>query len=100
MPPLAPALGIDVAALTRSAAVKVASGQTILCKLTTIILGLRRGGTAVYWHCELAIPTVPVPYCYWGFKGFLEYFRADFDGPNRVVTLTAGSNLPAAAPPP
>ena len=26
------------------------------------------------------------------------YFRAEFDGPNRVVTLTPGTSLPAAPP--
>lgn len=45
------------------------------------------------------MPLAPIRNNYWGFKGFLEFFRTEFDGPNLVVTLTPGSNLPIVTPP-
>jgi hypothetical protein len=67
--------------------------------MMTLPLELRRDSERLQWLAEVAVCTVGLRYPYWGFKGFLEFFRAEFDGPNRWVTLLAGDNLPIATPP-
>lgn len=98
-PRIARALGVDVAALPGAVTARVPTGTPLPCKLVSLRLELARPPSRICWLGEVAIPLSPVRNNYWGFKGFLEYFRADFDGPNRVVTLTTGAGLPAVAVP-
>jgi hypothetical protein len=92
-------LGIDVGALTTTLTVRSATGQRVACKTTVLPLEIRRDSTRLCWLGEVAITTEVVRIPHWGFKGFLEYFQANFDGPNRFATLTAGDNLPVTTPP-
>ena len=98
--PFAAMVGFDFDALPSANALITTASKRIPCKTASLILGLRKSGVQTYWHAQVAITTTPLSYCYWGIQGFLEFFRAEFDGPNRVVTLAAGGNLPAAPPPP
>ena len=99
LPRLARVLGIDMKTLTTTKLMKSATGHSGLVKLTSLIVVLRRNSTEICWQAEVGFPSFPVQRCYWGIKGFLEFFIAEFDGPNRVVTLTSGSNLPVATAP-
>jgi hypothetical protein len=92
-------LGIGVDALTTGVKVRTATGQQVLCKTTSLLFDLVRLPERICWLAEVAIAVEPIQQPHWGFKGFFEFIRADFDGPNRVITLTAGANLPVAAPP-
>jgi hypothetical protein len=100
LPPVARRLGIDIAALSSTVVLHVPTGQAVACKTAVLIVELRRPHSSMFWRSEVAIPAQPIRHCYWGIKGFLEFFRAEFDGPNHAVTLIAGSNLPVAAPHP
>jgi len=92
---LALRLGIDPDVLTPTVIVETASGNRVPCKLSQVIIELRRDFGRITWLAEVAVATLPtVVDCHWGFKGFLEYFRARFDGPGRFVTLTATATLP------
>ncbi len=93
-------LGIDVDALPTTIAVRSATGQRVVCKATHLIFDLRRGASRVCWVADVAVTTqVTLQRPHWGFKGFLEYFLIEFDGPNRAVTLIPGTNLPTTNPP-
>ena len=74
--------------------VKTATGQEVHCKVGEVTFELRRDRHVIAWKAEVAIPSVEIRRPIWGFKGFLEFFRARFDGPGRIVSLTAGPNLP------
>jgi hypothetical protein len=93
-------LGIDVDALPTPIAVRSATGQRVVCKTTHLIFDLRRGGSRFCWVADVAVATqVTFQRPHRGFKGFLEYFLTEFDGPNRIVTLFPGANLPVTNPP-
>jgi hypothetical protein len=98
-PGFARRLGIDVAALPAQMTVKAATGDRVTCKQTTVIMGLIRGRSRIYWRADVAVAIDPLPIPHWGFRGFLEFFRTNLNGPKRFVTLTAGENLPVAMPP-
>jgi hypothetical protein len=93
-------LGIDPGPSPRTVILRSATGQDLVCQIAQLILELRRDATRVCWLAEVAVAPQPLRVVHWGIQGFLEYFTADFDGPNRWVILKAGGNLPAAAPPP
>jgi hypothetical protein len=99
-PRLAQAVGIVLDSLATVATVQSASVHVLTCKVTTVTFQMRRDSQRLSWLAEVAVPIQSVKRSIWGFKGFLEYFRARFDGPNRRVTLTAGANLPKATPRP
>lgn len=92
-------LGIDPGDTVASVTIKSATGQQVACKITTVIFSLSRNSTRIWWLAEVAVATTALEKSLWGFKGFLEYFRFNYDGPNRCFTLTAGDNLPAVPPP-
>jgi hypothetical protein len=96
---LANDMGIVINALSNEMTIKSATGQEIVCKITTLCLQFVRNGLQVSWMAEVAVALGGIRINHWGIKGFLEYFSADFDGPNRLVRLTAGDNLPATTPP-
>lgn len=98
-PRSARSIGIDIHTIVPTVAVRVPAGPTLRCKLVTLQLELLRPPDRICWLGEVAVPLAPVRNNYWGFKGFLEYFRAEFDGPKRTITLTPGGNLPAVTPP-
>ncbi|MBY0522633.1 MAG: retropepsin-like domain-containing protein [Gemmataceae bacterium] len=93
-------LGIDVATLGPEVRLQSGTGQILSCRIAHLILELRRLTEQITWLAEVVVPTQHLPHAYWGFKGFLEFFRAEFDGPNHLITLTAGDNLPATVAPP
>jgi hypothetical protein len=99
-PRVARGLGIDVAALPIAVSIKSATGHKVPCKFTRMTVELIRGSERIGWVAEMVIPVTGVDQSHWGFKGFLEYFRSEFDGPNRMITLTPGSNLPPVPPTP
>src|SRR5260370_14450638 len=98
-PKVAVGLGIDIDALRTDIAVRTATGELVRCKATILPIELIRDGVSLYWLAEIAIALDPIRINHWGFKGFLEYFSADFNGPERQVKLTAGDNLPVTTPP-
>jgi hypothetical protein len=99
-PRVARSLGIDVIGLqTPPLQLKVPSGQLVACRLAIVIMGLSRHRSRICWHAEIAVALEAVTKPLWGFKGFLEYFRTCFDGPQRRVTLTAGNSLPKTTEP-
>jgi hypothetical protein len=99
-PSVASTLGINLArGPVRPLQLKVPSGQFVTCQLVSVILGLSRQRVRICWQAEVAVALEPVEKPHWGFKGFLEYFRANFDGPNRRVTLTPSERLPATNSP-
>jgi hypothetical protein len=98
-PKLASDLGIDSSALPTTVVVRSATGHAIQCKPTHLILELRRDSSRFCWLAEVAVATEAIRSVHWGSRGFLEYFCAEFDGPNRWVTLTPGDNLPVTTPP-
>jgi hypothetical protein len=97
-PRTARSIGIDVNSIVATISVRVPVGPTLKCKVAKLPLELLRAPDQICWLGEVAVPLTAVHNNYWGFKGFLEYFRAEFDGPNRMITLTPGSNLPAVTP--
>jgi hypothetical protein len=97
---LAAILGIDPGPSAITVTLRSATGHDLVCQLGQLTLELRRDATRVCWLAEVAVAPGPLRVVHWGLKGFLEYFTADFDGPNHWVTLKAGGNLPAATPPP
>jgi len=97
---IAKAIGIDTSNLASAPSMQGMTGQLVHCGICNLALELRRQATTIVWKTEVAIALGKIRYPYWGIQGFLEFFRAKFDGPNRVVTLAAGGNLPAAPPPP
>jgi hypothetical protein len=92
-------LGVNPGPSAVTVVLRSATGQDLVCQLAQLILELTRDATQVCWLAEVAVAPQPLRIVHWGIKGFLEYFTADFDGPNRWVTLKAGGNLPAATPP-
>jgi hypothetical protein len=92
-------LGIDVDALPATVTMRSATGQLVKCKPVILPLELIRDGVRLCWLGEIAVTTEAITKPHWGFKGFLEFFRADFDGPNRMLDWTAGDNLPVTTPP-
>ena len=89
-------LGLDLGSLPVAKTIQSATGQSVTCKLTNLVMELRRDSTRLCWTAEVALPTDAIPKPHWGFRGFLEFFTVSFDGPNRWVTLAPGDNLPAA----
>lgn len=87
-------LGLDLSMLPTAVTLQSATGQRVLCKTITLAMQLRRARVNWCWQAELAIAIEEIRINHWGHIGFLEYFRANFDGPNRLVTLTPGRNLP------
>jgi len=94
-PKIASSLGLDIDALPDQVVIQSAFGHDVHCKLVTLVLELRRDRRAVAWAAEVLVTKTPIQLTLWGIKGFLEFFRAEFDGPTRTVTLTPGNNLPA-----
>lgn len=97
--PLARQLGFDLTSLSNQAVVQAATGQKVLCRLSTLVFSLRRDATVLTWEGEVALADQYRGQPLWGFKGFLEFFRAEFNGPKRLVTLTPGDNLPLVSVP-
>lgn len=87
-------LGIDVESLVTTIQIQSATGQLVHCKLARLTFELRRDTRRISWSAEVGVALQSIQRPLWGYKGFLEYFRATFDGPRRLVTLTAGKNLP------
>jgi hypothetical protein len=96
-PKIATRLGLDFDALPGQYVIQSATGHDVQCKLVQLVLELRRDGQAVSWAADVAVTKAPLQSALWGMKGFLEFFRAEFDGPGRAVTLTPGLNFPAAS---
>ncbi len=92
-------LGILVDALTSAVTLQSATGQPLLCKNTTLQFHLLRDFERISWQAEVAIAPDELRRPHWGFKGFLEFFRTVFDGPNLQITLDPGPNLPRTTPP-
>jgi hypothetical protein len=92
-------LGIDVNALSDTVEMQSATRQTVTCRTTHLPVELIRDSVKLCWLAEVAIAIDGIRINHWGFTGFLEFFRAEFDGPNRVATLIAGANLPVIEPP-
>jgi hypothetical protein len=87
-------LGVLMDGLTSSVTLQSATGQSLVCMNTTLQFHLLRDFERISWQAEVAIATDELRRPHWGFKGFLEFFRAVFDGPNRQITLDPGPNLP------
>jgi hypothetical protein len=92
-------VGIDLAALSSQILIRSATLQRVTCPLTGVVLALQRDSERYCWRAEVAVATQPIRVSHWGSKGYLEFFRATFDGPRRFASLVAGHNLPSALPP-
>jgi hypothetical protein len=90
---------VDLDSLTTTVILRSATGHALKCKTTTLILELFRDFERISWQAEVAIATDELRRPHWGFKGFLEFFRTVFDGPNRQITLDPGPNLPRIVAP-
>jgi hypothetical protein len=98
-PDLARRLGIDTSSLTADLEIRSATGQRIRCKRLSLRLEISKKPKRLCWHADVAVTTTHIQRPHWGFRGFLEYFRATFDGPKRTFTLLPGANFPAIVPP-
>jgi hypothetical protein len=92
-------LEIDLDSLTSTVTLRSATGQLLTWRTTTLVFELLRDFERISWLAEVAIAPNALRRPHWGFKGFLEYFRAVFDGPNLQITLDPGPNLPCTTPP-
>jgi hypothetical protein len=92
-------LGIDVSTLANPVTIRTATESSLTCRITSLVFELTRNAERVCWLAEVGITGDEMKKPHWGFKGFLEFFTAEFNGPGRAVDLTAGDNLPAATPP-
>jgi hypothetical protein len=96
---LARNLGIDVDTLSTTVEIRSATGQSVLGKATLVPLQLARESTRLTWLADIVIVPDAIRINHWGFRGFMEYFRVEFDGPNHCVTLTPSDTLPVITPP-
>lgn len=69
-------------------------GQHVDCSIAEVNFTIRRNGFELSWQAEVAIAPHRLKRMIWGCRGFLQYFRAEFDGPHRRVSLTPRQNLP------
>jgi hypothetical protein len=99
--PLKHAVDLEIVldSLTSTVTVQSATGQALICKTTTLIFELLRDFEQISWFAEVAIAPDALRRPHWGFKGFLEFFRTVFDGPNLQITLDPGPNLPRTTAP-
>ena len=74
--------------------VGTATGQQISYRPGAITLELRCALETVRWRAEVGFTAAPLSIPLFGDKGFLEFFRCEFDGQLREVELTPKSNLP------
>ncbi len=93
-------LGLDIDQLPVGSTIQSATGQTVVCKRVDLRLEIRRDSTQLSWRASVEVPVGAGTRPHWGFKGFLEFFTCNFDGPNRWADLNAGPNLPAGPTPP
>ncbi len=91
-------LGVDYQSLSPGGAVTSATGELVPWRTWQLDFDVRRDMERICWRADVAVTTDKITRPHWGFKGFLQYFRAEFDGPNLVVTLTPGANLPTPTP--
>lgn len=92
--PTASKIGIRLEQLTATVNLRTATNQALPCKLANVVLEIRRKPARVCWSAEIGVAVGNLPQNLWGFKGFLEFFRATFDGPRRTFTLVPGRSLP------
>ena len=73
---------------------KTAGGVSIPYRLADVTLELRSSGAVVRWTSEVAFAESPLNMIHLGYRGFLEYFHATFEGPQHAVVLNPQPGLP------
>ena len=77
---------------------KTAGGVSIPYRLADAVLELRAAAATVRWKATVAFADDPLTIIHLGHRGFLEFFRATFHGPERKVSLDPQPTLPAYQP--
>ena len=71
-----------------------ATGHLVSYRPGTITLELRCALETIRWRAEVGLTAAPLSIPLFGDKGFLEFFRSEFDGQLREVELKPKGNLP------
>lgn len=89
----AQAVGVSLP-LNPSGWIRTAGAVSIPYRLTHVVLELRAGGQTIRWKSAVAFADSPLNIIHLGHHGFLEFFCADFRGPEGKVLLLPQNNLP------
>jgi hypothetical protein len=71
-----------------------ATGQSVSYRPGALTLEIRSATETVRWRAEVGFTAAPLSVPVFGDRGFLEYFRSEFDGQFREIELTPKPNIP------
>lgn len=91
---VAAALGADLSRADQCFISLAGRPQPMICRYTKVQLRISDGTEAFEWPAVVGFVAARLHYALLGQAGFLQYFRADFDGDARVVELVPKPSFP------
>jgi hypothetical protein len=90
----APAMGVDLTQAPERNVMLAGRPQPLRCRYAPIQMELSDGIETFEWTTIVGFIAGRLHYCLWGQAGFLQFFRAEFDGEDHVVILTPKPSFP------
>jgi len=91
---VAAALGIDLSHAEQRSIALAGRPQPIVCRYAPVQLRISDGVETFEWPATVGFVAGRLHYALLGQAGFLQYFSAEFDGGNHIVTLTPKPSFP------
>jgi hypothetical protein len=91
---VAAALGVDLSNAEQRPISLAGRPQVLLCRYSTVQLRITDGSETFEWPATVGFVAAKLHYALLGQAGFLQFFRAEFDGDIHKVTLTPKPSFP------
>jgi hypothetical protein len=73
--------------------IRTAGGVSIPYRVSDAVFKLRASASVIRWRASIAFAESPLQIIHLGYRGFLEYFRCTFYGPEKKIALEPQPNL-------
>jgi hypothetical protein len=88
------ALGVDLSRAEQRTISLAGRPQPLTCRYALLELRITDGTETFVWNAMIGFVTARLHYALLGQAGFLQYFSADFDGDDHIVTLVPKPSFP------